>query len=127
MRAAESVAGTGLCGSTVTPEQSCPVRGDSCGVCNGEAPSPKCWLLMSKKVIKIIVCIIAPVSKSREVYALFPSSVFLLVLCKRSFSLGSSWCPRIILELKDTSCHAIAFPVTLLLGWFVAGSFDAVD
>lgn len=72
------------------------------GVCNEEATSPRCWLLMSKKVVKIIVCIIAPVSKSGEVYDPFPSSVFLLVLCKLSFSLGSSLCPRIILELKDT-------------------------
>lgn len=80
------------------------------GVCNEEATSPRCWVLMSKKVVKIIVCIIAPVSKSGEVYNPFPSLVLLLVLCKRSVSSGSSLCPRIILELKDTLCCVTLLP-----------------
>ena len=81
------------------------------GICNEEAISPKCWLLTSKKVTRIIVRITEAVSKNREVYDLLPNSVFILVLCKQSFSLGSSLCPRIILELKNTLCFVMLLPL----------------
>lgn len=113
LKAAVNLAGTGLCSCTVTTDWSSPCCGGPTAICicNEEAVSPKCWLLTSKKVIKIIVRITEPVSKSREVYDLLPNSVFILVLCKRSFSSASSLCPRIILELKNTSCFVTLLPL----------------
>lgn len=109
LQAAVNLAGTGLCRSTVTTERSSPYCGGltATGVCNEEAISPKCWLLTSKKVIKIIVCIIEPVSR------------FILELCKQSFSLGSSLCPRIILELKNTLCFVTLLPLPWHCFWGV--------
>lgn len=77
------------------------------GVCNEEAISPKCWLLTSKKVIKIIVCITEPVGR------------FILELCKQSFSFGSSLCPRIILGLKNTLCFVTLLPLPWHCFWGV--------
>lgn len=53
----------------VTTDQSSPCCGGltAMDMCNEEAISPKCWLLTSKKVIKIIVRITERVSRSREV------------------------------------------------------------
>lgn len=100
LKAAVDVAGTGLCGCTVTTERSSPYCGGltATSVCHEEAVSPERWLLTSTKVIKVIVRITEPASR------------FVLVLCKQSFALGSSVWPRIILKLKKTSCFAMQLP-----------------
>jgi len=121
LEVAGNPAGTGLCGGTVTTDPSSPYRGGltATGVGNEEAISPKCWLRTSKEVNKIIIHITEAVGKSREVHDLFPSSVFILVLWKQGFSLGSSLCPRIILELKNTSWFVMLLPLPQHCFWGV--------
>lgn len=71
---------------------------------------------MIKKVIKVIVHVTEPLSQSSGVHDLLPNSVFILVLCKQRFSLGSSLCSQIILELKNTLCFSLLLPLPHFFG-----------